>query len=635
MRSFKTSSILILTAIVLVVGIFMTLSIGEKTDTEQREALQLRAEIAAKAIRSEDILNLSGTTADIDSPVYVNLKNIMQALKGVRPDIRFVYLMGYSGGEKLFFYIDSEDPRSPDYSTPGDIYEDTTPQELDGFKNGQAFVEGPLQDEWGTWVSAFAPVKDENGTTIALLGMDVNASLWNYVVFEKEIPPLLITAFLIILLLSYLYFAQRTDIYIQRIKKSEAIADIERNRLRSLYEIGNNQHESIAEQFRSALKVGNTTLETRMALINRIIGDEFTVLYVVAPSDSIDEGDRFSLKETYCDITVRKDDVVAISAMSISEYKAHACYSKFGLESYIGVPIKVNGELFGTLTFSAPDPHRPEFSESDKDFVRLMGAWVSATLERAEVDKMKSEFVSLASHQLNTPLSTINWFVDLLTTDEKEALSPEQKKYVTGIGEASTRMVDLVDALLNVSRIEMGTFAVAPVPVRLDEVAESLLSELDHQIKEKKLFVTKDFDPGIPPIPADPSLIRIVFQNLLTNAIKYNIDGGKLDIRIIQKPEYKDMVYCEIADTGLGVPKKDQSRIFQKLFRADNAKMKITDGNGLGLYIVKSIIESAGGKIWFASEENKGTIFSFVLPLSGMKARSGSKALVSGEKHEM
>lgn len=419
----------------------------------------------------------------------------------------------------------------------------------------------------------------------------------------------------------------------ERIKKSEAQAESERSRLRTLYEISSKKELSIKEQFYAALRTGNQTLQTRMALINRIEGERFTVKYAVVPPGTVQEGDEFALKETYCDITVKKDDVVAISAMSVSEYSAHVCYSKFGLESYIGVPIKINGELFGTLTFLAPEPHRPEFSESDRDFVRLMGAWVSAVLERAEVDKMKSEFVSLASHQLNTPLSTINWYTDLLLTDETAPLNSEQVEYVKEISSAAIRMVDLVDALLNVSRIEMGTFAVAPVPVDFPQVAESVLSELLHQTEEKKLVVHKEFSEHIPPIPADPSLVRILFQNLLTNAIKYNVEGGSLGIRILQVPEHGGMVYCEISDTGLGIPQKDQHRIFQKLFRADNARIKITDGNGLGLYIVKSIIESAKGKIWFVSEENKGTTFSFTIPLSGMKAKAGSKPLIAGEKH--
>ena len=179
--------------------------------------------------------------------------------------------------------------------------------------------------------------------------------------------------------------------------------DTQDARLRSLYEITARTELGIAEQFRSALLVGNTTLMTRMAMINRIEGDKFTVLYCVVPPNTLKEGDEFKLAETYCDITVKTDDVVAISAMSISQYSAHVCYTKFNLESYLGVPIKVSGKLFGTLTFLSPEAHRPEFSENDKDFVRLMGKWVSNTLEqkiadenlRAEKEKLRVLLESL------------------------------------------------------------------------------------------------------------------------------------------------------------------------------------------------------------------------------------------------
>jgi signal transduction histidine kinase len=285
----------------------------------------------------------------------------------------------------------------------------------------------------------------------------------------------------------------------------------------------------------------------------------------------------------------------------------------------IEAKIHINGELFGKLAFVSAD--KRDFNSGDKDFVRLMASWISATLERYEIDKMKSEFVSLASHQMNTPLSIINWYSDVLLNDDARPLTAEQKKYVVGIAEASARMVELISTLLNVSRIEMGTIAVSPVPTKLEDTAKSMLRELQHQIDMKKLKVVAEFEPDIPKVPADPNLLRIVFQNLLTNAIKYNKEGVKLFIRIMRLPKYKNMVYFEVGDTGMGIPDKDKPKIFQKLFRADNARKKINDGNGLGLYIIKSIIEASGGKIWFESEENKGTMFSFILPLTGMKPK--------------
>jgi len=182
----------------------------------------------------------------------------------------------------------------------------------------------------------------------------------------------------------------------------------------------------------------------------------------------------------------------------------------------------------------------------------------------------------------------------------------------------------LVNALLNVSRIDLGTFAIVPEPCDFVELSKSVLSELIPGIKTKKMEIEEVYDKNLPKINADPKLARIIFQNLLSNAVKYTPEKGKISVSI--KKEDKDILIT-VKDTGYGIPKKDQPRTFEKLFRADNVRQKDPDGTGLGLYILKSILEQSGGKIWFESEENKGTAFYVTIPLSGMKAKEGSRGL--------
>jgi two-component system sensor histidine kinase VicK len=121
----------------------------------------------------------------------------------------------------------------------------------------------------------------------------------------------------------------------------------------------------------------------------------------------------------------------------------------------------------------------------------------------------------------------------------------------------------------------------------------------------------------------DPDLTRIIFQNLLTNAVKYTPSGGKISLKIELRKKH---VLIKISDTGYGVPKRQQRQLFTKLFRADNVRRQDTDGTGLGLYIVQSIVESAQGKVWFESEENKGTTFYVRLPLKGMPVMTETSA---------
>lgn len=243
--------------------------------------------------------------------------------------------------------------------------------------------------------------------------------------------------------------------------------------------------------------------------------------------------------------------------------------------------------------------------------------------EERQVDKAKTEFVSLASHQLKSPLTAINWYCDLLLEDKEKCFSESQNKYIKEIHASSNRMVDLVNALLNVSRLELGTFIVEPQQVDIKEITKGVITEMAPLMENNKISFSENYGE-IKKIPLDPKLTRIIFQNLLSNAFKYTPNGGKVDLNI----SIKDKNYViSVADTGYGIPKKDQGKIFTKLFRADNIRSRDVEGTGLGLYIVKSIVENSGGKIWFSSEENKGTEFFVEIPITGMKKKEGTKQL--------
>jgi len=245
-----------------------------------------------------------------------------------------------------------------------------------------------------------------------------------------------------------------------------------------------------------------------------------------------------------------------------------------------------------------------------------------------EIDKAKTEFVSLASHQLRTPLSTVNWYSEMLLTGDVGEVTPDQRKYLEEIYNGNQRMVDLVNTLLDVSRIEMGTFMVEPRPTDIIKLAQNVIDEQKLQIKEKKIkFVTK-FLENIPLILVDPKLLHMVIQNLLSNSVKYTPDGGKIKLSITLGNNKN--VILKMSDTGYGIPRNQQDKIFTKLFRADNVIGKDTEGTGLGLYIAKSVVEQANGKLWFDSTENKGTTFFVDLPLG--KVKKGSKSSSTNTK---
>lgn len=244
--------------------------------------------------------------------------------------------------------------------------------------------------------------------------------------------------------------------------------------------------------------------------------------------------------------------------------------------------------------------------------------------KEVQIDKAKTEFVSLASHQLRTPLSAINWYAEMLLAGDAGKLRTQQQNFVKEIFEGNQRMVKLVNSLLNVSRIELGTFGIEPEKVDIQDIAQTVVKELKPSIRTKKIQFTATIAKTIPKINLDIKLTSIILQNLLSNAIKYTPEKGKVQLTIKKS---NTSLLIDVKDSGFGIPEHEKNKIFTKLFRAENVQSQDTEGTGLGLYIVKNILDESGGSITFISQENKGTTFSVIIPLSGMKSKKGSKGL--------
>jgi len=228
------------------------------------------------------------------------------------------------------------------------------------------------------------------------------------------------------------------------------------------------------------------------------------------------------------------------------------------------------------------------------------------------IEKLKTEFVSLSAHQLRTPLSAIKWTLKMLLDGDLGEITKEQKEYISKTYQSNERMIDLINDLLNVTRIEEGKYLSNPVLADFQEVVQLAISSSEDILKKKKIkFKFEKSEKDLPKVKIDIEKIGLVIQNLLTNAVLYTNTGGEIIISL----KYSDNeIEFKISDSGIGIPKIQQKRVFTKFFRGSNAMKVDTGGTGLGLYISKNIIEAHNGKIWFESKEGNGTTFYFTLP---------------------
>lgn len=251
-----------------------------------------------------------------------------------------------------------------------------------------------------------------------------------------------------------------------------------------------------------------------------------------------------------------------------------------------------------------------------------MFAWLkSASIP--STDSRKSDFASIASHELRTPLSVIKWYTEILLDEDMGTLNEDQKKYIRVIESSNERAISLVTALLNVSRLELGTFSVSPEPLLITTVVEEVLKKQEKIVNEKKLSVKLLTSGQFAPVALDKGLTTLIITSVVDNAVRYATPSSLVVCTTTFSPS---LVSLSVKNTGMGIREKEKEKVFTKMFRGSNVEDGLK-GSGLALYITRMLLSLFGGSIYFESTENETTTFTINIPTTGMSKKKGTTRL--------
>ncbi|HVA10854.1 MAG TPA: HAMP domain-containing sensor histidine kinase, partial [Candidatus Dormibacteraeota bacterium] len=331
---------------------------------------------------------------------------------------------------------------------------------------------------------------------------------------------------------------------------------------------------------------------------------------------------------------LRTKDIVLAATLSSSSSgsKTEVGYFLLGPKKsgnlYSSQDVKVLEIVANELAIAIQNALR--FEEIQNFNITLQGKVEEATrkLRRANeklktLDETKDDFISMASHQLRTPLTSVKGYISMVLEGDAGKITPKQQEMLGQAFFSSQRMVYLIADLLNISRLKTGKFIIEPSRVNLADVVEQELGQLKETAASRSLKLSYDKPEGFPDLMLDETKTRQVIMNFVDNAIYYTPTGGHITVRLVNNPT---TIELRVEDDGIGVPKSEQPHLFTKFYRAGNARKARPDGTGLGLFMAKKVVVAQGGSIVFESQEGSGSTFGFVFSKHQLAAPAPAEA---------